>query len=1070
MSQSARQRNLFAAEDFTVVYDSFKQTNFKSYDYDTIRTSMVDYIRANYPENFNDWIRSSEFTSLIELMAFLGHNLAFRSDLAVRENFLSTAERRESVLKIVDFLGYNPARAFPATGFLKIKTVRTNQNVYDVSGKTLKDVTVNFVDTSNSGFQNFMLVMNEILSPSNRFGNPFESVDISGVKNDIYVTNKTTTDRVIFGFNSFVSGIKYPFEVHNITSSEKNNSIIENYPNPASGFNLLYKNDNQGIGSKNTGFFVGFKQGTLQYTDYVIDDLVANLKIDVNTSGVNDTDVWVQSINQEGEVTANWQKIDSVNGISQVFNSEAAINRNLFSVKTMQNDGVSIQFGDGVFSEIPKGTLRIWYRTSLNETYVLNPDDVGQITLTMNYIGSDDNQYTVSFELELQEPVTNAASRETLETIKSKAGRIFNTQDRMITATDYATYPVSVSSNIVKIKSINRTHSGHSKFIDFNDPTAEYQNVDIFSDDGYMYTENVLGRTTIPISSNLSNSQIFDSYIKNISSDPEILNFYYKNYSPIESDVTAIYEWQQVTYGPSSSSGYITKLENDQTIIQRVGPNSADTVLAHITPNSIIEFTDGTSPIWARAISIYDDGLGIEDSIGYPTGLDNKGNGCIALSKTIPDGYYITRVFPAYSKNFTEEERINIIKNLSYKNSFGLRYNNLSRSWAIINPEDLYQYTPLMQDEFSLVNAGDNSGQNLDNSWIIRFEYSEGKWTILTRNYRVVFGSENAVRFYNVNENYKINGLSKKAEKDKVKILPYNTNPDSNTPIDKEFYILAYRYYAETDGHQDDHKIIMSLEDENNDGYPDNPVVLSEFIGNNMIPIIRKYDGYNEYLEYDSTGTPNRGGRSDLAFKWTRIAGSDKRIDPSISNIIDTFVVTSGYDSTFRSWLATNKDKNQMPSTPTPDEISMQFADINSKKSISDSVIYRSGRYKILFGGLADIEHQAKFRVVKAPGTSYNDGEIKSRIVSAIQDFFNINNWDFGETFYFTELSAYVHGILRGVISSVVIVPVQESSVFGNLFQLTPETDELFIPDVSIEDVDIVDSFTETNLRLRGTN
>ena len=58
MAQSTRQRNLFAAEDFKVVYDSFKQANFKSYDYDTIRGAMVDYIQNNYPENYNDWIQS----------------------------------------------------------------------------------------------------------------------------------------------------------------------------------------------------------------------------------------------------------------------------------------------------------------------------------------------------------------------------------------------------------------------------------------------------------------------------------------------------------------------------------------------------------------------------------------------------------------------------------------------------------------------------------------------------------------------------------------------------------------------------------------------------------------------------------------------------------------------------------------------------------------------------------------------------------------------------------------------------------------------------------------------------
>jgi hypothetical protein len=1070
MSQSARQRNLFAAEDFTVVYDTFRQSNFKSYDYETIKSTMVEYIRRNYPENFNDWIRSSEFTSLIELMAFLGHNLAFRNDLAVRENFLSTAERRESVLKIVDFLGYNPARAFPATGFLKIKSLQTNQNVYDVSGKTLKNIKVDFVDSTDSGFQNFMLIMNEVLSPSNRFGNPYDRVSIDGINNDLYVLNKVVSDKVVYSFKASVSGVKQPFEIHNLSSAIDSNSLTEPSPNSLNGFNVLYKSDNKGIGSKNTGFFFGFKQGTLQFSDYTIDSPVSNLKIDIPTIGINDTDVWVQSISEDGIVLENWEKVDSVNGFSQLFNTTNPQDRKLFSVKTIENDGISINFGDGEFSDIPRGIIRVWYRLSLNQSYSLNPDDVGNINLSIPYIASDNNQYTAIFTLELQEPVTNASSRETLETIKSKAGRIFNTQDRMITAEDYAVYPVSVSANVVKIKSINRTHSGHSVFIDFNDPTSQYQNVEIFGDDGYLYTENILNRVTIPSILNLSNSQLFDLYLKNIPSDPELLNFYYKYYNALVVTQFDDFEWQQVTYGPNTSSGYITSLEVDETVIRRVGQFTDNTILRAVRPNSIIEFVLGDNdPIWARVISVYEDGLGIEDSTGNPTGLTNKGNGSILLSKTIPDGYKINRVFPAYSKNFTESERTEILRNLSFKNDFGLRYDNIETTWKIIKPEDLAPYTPMMQDEFSLDNAGNITNNNLDNSWLIRFAYSGSKWTVLTRDYRIVFGSDKTVRFYNIKGNYKINRLTQKSEKDRVKILPYNTFSNTFTPIEKSIDLYSHRYYTETDGQEDDHKIIMTLADVNNDGYPDNPVIINDFIGNNTIPIVSKTDGINEYFVYSETGTPSKVGRANIAFKWTRIADTEKRIDPSISNVIDTFIITSGYDRSFRSWLSSNRDKRYMPIPPTSDTLALQFANINRKKSISDSVIYRSGKYKILFGELADLEHQARFRVVKSPSTDLNDGEIKSRIVLTIQEFFNINNWDFGETFYFTELSAFIHNRLSGIISSVVIVPVQENGVFGNLFQLTPDTDELFIPDISIDYIDIVDSFTESNLRLRRT-
>ena len=97
MAASTRQANLFAAEDWKKVYETFREADFQSYDYETIRKSMVDYIRTYYPEDFNDFIESSEYIALIDMIAFLGQSLSFRADLNARENFLETAQRRDSI-------------------------------------------------------------------------------------------------------------------------------------------------------------------------------------------------------------------------------------------------------------------------------------------------------------------------------------------------------------------------------------------------------------------------------------------------------------------------------------------------------------------------------------------------------------------------------------------------------------------------------------------------------------------------------------------------------------------------------------------------------------------------------------------------------------------------------------------------------------------------------------------------------------------------------------------------------------------------------------------------------------
>ena len=51
--------------------------------------------------------------------------------------------------------------------------------------------------------------------------------------------------------------------------------------------------------------------------------------------------------------------------------------------------------------------------------------------------------------------------------------------------------------------------------------------------------------------------------------------------------------------------------------------------------------------------------------------------------------------------------------------------------------------------------AGNTTGNNLDNSWIVKISYSSDKWVLVTRRFRIIFGSTKDVRFYNQNSNVK---------------------------------------------------------------------------------------------------------------------------------------------------------------------------------------------------------------------------------------------------------------------------------------------------------------------------
>ena len=87
MSATDRQNRLLVAEDWKRVYQSFRNADFQSYDFENLRRVMINYIRENYPEDFNDYIESSEYLALIDLIAFLGQSISFRIDLNARDNF-----------------------------------------------------------------------------------------------------------------------------------------------------------------------------------------------------------------------------------------------------------------------------------------------------------------------------------------------------------------------------------------------------------------------------------------------------------------------------------------------------------------------------------------------------------------------------------------------------------------------------------------------------------------------------------------------------------------------------------------------------------------------------------------------------------------------------------------------------------------------------------------------------------------------------------------------------------------------------------------------------------------------
>ena len=226
-----------------------------------------------------------------------------------------------------------------------------------------------------------------------------------------------------------------------------------------------------------------------------------------------------------------------------------------------------------------------------------------------------------------------------------------------------------------------------------------------------------------------------------------------------------------------------------------------------------------------------------------------------------------------------------------------------------------------------------------------------------------------------------------------------------------------------------------------------------------VVKLMDEYGNLNPTLDYRVFV-----GRDGLKFQYTHSADYDSRIDPGSSNIMDIYVLTNAYDIAFRQWL--NGAIVNEPLPPSSSELNNLLSpSLNLIKATSDEVIYHPVSYKLLFGQTADPTLQATFNVMMNPNSTASVADVTARILTAINQFFALSNWDFGDTFYFTELSTYVMNQLAPDITNFVIVPKNSGQFFGSLFEIQCPSNQIFLSSAAATDINIVSGFTSSNLK-----
>ena len=186
------------------------------------------------------------------------------------------------------------------------------------------------------------------------------------------------------------------------------------------------------------------------------------------------------------------------------------------------------------------------------------------------------------------------------------------------------------------------------------------------------------------------------------------------------------------------------------------------------------------------------------------------------------------------------------------------------------------------------------------------------------------------------------------------------------------------------------------------------------------------------------------------------------------NNLIDLYLLTKNYEDAYRAWALDATGTVDYPEKPNSEELRLAYQSLENYKSVSDAIIYSSATFKPLFGAKADSTLQATFKVVKNPNVVVSDNDIKTSVIAAINQYFDIANWDFGETFYFSELAAYLHVQLVPKISSIIIVPANQTEVFGSLMQVNANINEIITSCATVNDVAIISAITAAQINTTG--
>ena len=218
-------------------------TKYSNLDFDQIKTSIKDYLRAN--STFTDFdFEGSNFSVLIDTLAYNTYITAFNSNMIVNESFLDSATLRENVVSLARNIGYVPrsttsAKAvisFEATapvdgnGVPTTSTLTLKAGVVCVGRSSDSSYTFSIVDditapvdttTAKAQFSNITVYEGSLLSKTFNYDG---SLDQRFILNNAFIDTSTLSVFIKTTASELIKGVEYELS-ENIFDVDKDSRI-----------------------------------------------------------------------------------------------------------------------------------------------------------------------------------------------------------------------------------------------------------------------------------------------------------------------------------------------------------------------------------------------------------------------------------------------------------------------------------------------------------------------------------------------------------------------------------------------------------------------------------------------------------------------------------------------------------------------------------------------------------------------------------------------------------------------------------------------------------------------------